>query len=44
MPVGVGLPLALAIFPGPVGGERKDGERDAVPSSSAFGFNPKKAH
>jgi hypothetical protein len=30
MPVGVGLPLALAVFPGPLGGERQDRERGVV--------------
>jgi len=44
MPVGPGLANAPAVFPGPLGGERKDGERNAVPSSSALGISSEKAH
>jgi len=36
MPVGVGVPLTLGVFPGPLGGEREDGEWNAVPD----GFGP----
>ena len=34
----------LAFSPGPLGGERKDGERNAVASVSALGIGSEKAH
>lgn len=44
MPVGVGLPLALGVFPGPLGGERKDGERNAAPDGFGLGVVAEVAH
>ena len=40
MPVGVGLPLALDVFPGPLGGERQDGEGGVVRLYTPVLVNP----
>jgi hypothetical protein len=34
IPVGLGLQLALGVFPGPLGSDRKDGKRSAVPEAA----------
>jgi hypothetical protein len=44
VPAGAGLLPALAILPGPLGGERKRGERDTVPINSTLGIGSKEAH
>lgn len=44
MPIGGELPLALGVFPGSLGGERKGGERNAVPDGFGLGVAAEIAH